>query len=341
MSPGRLLGTAALALACVFARGAGEARADTPPSVWDRAKDPTLSDTYRIHLEVERRLAMQERLARFEISDSQLRTVRAFLERYNAAESKDARLRFDLAKVHALLQDYDKAAKLYTATLEAFPDDPTAESAWNELAQACGHLADHACERKAYAEVLRRETEDIHRAVPTLNLAETEMHFANLREAIDGYREALRLSGRVPQNDVGAMAVWGMAVALDRSGDSVTAAKEARFAVELERSMNRVGLLHSRGVFFTPAWEIHWYDGLGASASARTVTDPREALRLWRAAEQSFTSYVRFGEPASDRWVPLAKLRLAAIKTEREKAEKRVQREPPREADPQEGSFTF
>jgi tetratricopeptide (TPR) repeat protein len=198
---------------------------------------------------------------------------------------------------------------------------------WLDLAFACGHVGDHVCERKSYVEVLRIETEDIHRATPSLNLAETEMHLGSLKEAVDLYRETLRLAGRFPSGNTAPLAVWGLAVALDRSGDSVGAEKEARFALEIERGMNHPRLLRSPNVFFVPAYEIHWYEGLGWSAEAKMAANSTEALRLWRLAEASFTAYVRLADH-DDRWLALANVRLANVKAAREAAEKLEKKKP-------------
>lgn len=319
----------ASALAFAFAL-ATPAHADTPPTMWDRAKEPSLSETYRLHLEVQRRLAQRDR---FDVSDSQMRTVRALLERYGAEKSPDPRLRFDLGLVYLRLEEYDKSAKTLSRVLADFPDHPAAEEGWLRLAFACGHTGDHDCERRAYTQVLRQATDELSRATPTLNLAETEMHLGNLREAVEGYREALRIAGRVPSRETAPLAVWGLAVALDRSGDRVGGEKEARFARDLERSMGVPNLLRTEGVFFVPAYEIHWYEGLGAIAQAKSATSPSEVVRLWRAAEQSFASYVRFGEMAKDRWLEIARVRLATVKSEREKAEKKHGKEPSRMPD--------
>ena len=310
------------------------AQADAPPSVWDRAKDPTAAQTWRLHVEVQRRIVGRER-SRYDVEDSQARASRALLERYGAATSNDPRLRFDLALVYLRLKEYEKAAQLLKSVLAAAPEHPAAEAGWKRLAVACGHTGDRECERKSYGQELRFETDEGERGTPTLNLAETEMHTGNLREAIEGYREALRIAGRVSSRELAPFAVWGLAVALDRSGDRVGAEKEARFARELERSMNVPNLLHTDAAFFTPEYEIHWYDGLGAAAVAKQATAPAEIVRLWRSSEQSFASYVRFAEIAKekDRWLELAKLRLASAKAEREKAEKKYGKEPPRELD--------
>ena len=73
-------------LSVSLSAAATPAAADTPPSVWDRARDPSTADTYRIHLEVQRRLAQIEPRD-FGFSgthESQKDTVRAMLERLHA-----------------------------------------------------------------------------------------------------------------------------------------------------------------------------------------------------------------------------------------------------------------
>lgn len=321
---------------------ASAARADTPPSHWDRARDPDVGASYRLHTEVQRRLSSEDPIERFRPfapqEDSMKLRVREMLERAINERTRtglkvDVRLLFDLGHLYLELgeshgrENYGKAAATLKSALERAPNHPAAENAWLELAFACGHIGDHICERKSYVEVLRIETEDIHRATPSLNLAETEMHLGSLKEAVELYRETLRLAGRFPSGNTAPLAVWGLAVALDRSGDSVAAEKEARFALEIERGMNHPRLLRSHNVFFVPAYEIHWYEGLGWGAEAKTAPSAAESLRLWRLSEASFDAYVRQADQ-NDRWLALAKVRLANAKAAREAAEKAAARQP-------------
>jgi len=298
-------------------------------------RDPDAANAYRVHVEVQRRLTQDG-----EVGVSSELAALALLESVSAETSPDVRLRFDLGRVYSMLapadeRNYVHAARILKVALKDAPDHPMAERSWLLLAFACGHLGDHECERNAYVEVLRLSTEDVLRATPMLNLAETQMHLGNLTEAIDDYREALRIAAPV-SSEIAPLAVWGLAVALDRSGDLVAGEKQAQFAVQLERSMGLrpasgrgvSALLHApEVVFFVPAYEIYWYDGLGASAIARSTTKPSEAARLWRLAEQSFAAYLQASE-GRDRWAEIARARLAAAKVERAKAERRMKREP-------------
>jgi tetratricopeptide (TPR) repeat protein len=265
-----------------------------------------------------------------------LQAALGMLTRGGAETSKNPLLRFDLAFVYEGLKDHGRAAQIYKATIAEFPDHPATPRAWLRLAFACGHLGDHICERNAYLKVLQLETEEVLRATPTLNLAETQMHLGELKDAIEGYREALRIAGRVPARETAPLATWGLAVALDRAGDRAAAEKEARFAQEIERSMGMPMLLRSEEVFFVPAYEIHWYEGLGAISRARVARSAREAASHWHQAELSFGHYVAAAEKEKepDRWLPIAKSRLAQAKAERERAEKARSKEPAQPAPP-------
>ena len=305
---------------------AAAAAADTPPSVWEPASDPAAAEAYELHAHVAARLA-GNRTGRVELDEIELRAVLPMLQRAGAEKSRYPLLRFDLGNVYEGLGNHRRAAEIFRGAIADFPDHPIVERAWLYLAMACGHIGDHACERSSYVQVLRIETEDLHRATPTLNLAETQMHLGDLKEAVEGYREALRIAGRTPSRDTAPLATWGLAVALDRAGDRAAAEKEARFALEIERSMGgNVSLLRSKNVFFVPEWELHWYEGLGAIALARAATSTRDALVSWRAAEKSFGAYVAMATK-DDRWLPLAKVRLAQVKVDRERVEKAAPRD--------------
>lgn len=312
-----------LALAAMLM--AAPAIADTPPSIWERTRDPSSGEAYALHRIVQERL-IPTRVKEVDFANRE--RARVMLERVGAEHSKQALLRFDLGRVHHELGDDARAAQILKAALAEFADHPEAENAWMELAFACGKIGDHACESQSYVEVLRIETEEIRRHIPLLNQAETKMHLGDLTSAIEGYREVLRISGRVPASESAPLATWGLAVALDRSGDKMEAEREARFAIELERSMGLSNLLHTDTVFFFPEYEIHWYDGLACAAIARVATSATARAAWWKESEDSFAKYVRAAEGQNDRWLPIANVRHAEAKSEHERAAKAAEHEP-------------
>ncbi|HEY8074559.1 MAG TPA: tetratricopeptide repeat protein [Labilithrix sp.] len=335
---------------------ASAAHADTPPTVWDRAKDPTIETSYALHLDVMQLMEnarLAERVQAFlpsrafqgdaDIAQTQITNAVEKLERFGAAKSSDVRLRFDLAAAYIELARFevDRRARMRQAmvvlreALALAPEHPMADEGWWNLGIACGYVGDTHCEHDSYVETLRRRTEEEGRATPMLNLAETEMHLGNLKGAVEGYRETIRLAGKLQGDPLTApLAMWGLAVALDRSGEHVRAEQEAKAAVELElasgvwRRGSRPRALEAQGVFFYPDYEVHWYFGLECVALAHVAKSADDAARLLRMAEGHFTTYVRGAEPDKDRWLEMAKARLAAAKSDREKAEQRAAREP-------------
>jgi hypothetical protein len=173
------------------------------------------------------------------------------------------------------------------------------------------------------------------------------MHLGRLDEAVEGYKDTIRLAGRIPGDTMTLpLATWGLAVALDRSGDHVGGEREARKALEREQSAHLSGLLHIPDkVFFVPAYEVEWYEGLGDVGLARVMKEPADQVTAWADAEKHFSAYVKAAEAAKekDRFLEIAKARLVAIKAARAEAEKRKAKAPPpkKEEDEEPSPVTF
>lgn len=122
-----------------------------------------------------------------------------------------------------------------------------------------------------------------------------------LDQALRDYDLALAL---VPDH---ALAHWGRAVALDRSGDLPAALEQASRALVFDPDGRE---LASPRVFYIPEYDRHWYQALGAMARAQQAKrSPAEAV--W--CEQAVTlwnRYVRAAQP-DDRWLALARVRLS------------------------------
>ena len=87
----------AIGLALIFF--AASADADTPPSVWSRARDPEAALAYDVHEQVQRRLAVL-RDGSEHIDERDLRAVLPILQHAQSETSKSALLSFDLAFVY-------------------------------------------------------------------------------------------------------------------------------------------------------------------------------------------------------------------------------------------------
>jgi tetratricopeptide (TPR) repeat protein len=323
---------------------ASPALADTPPTKWDRAKNPSLADSWDLHVRIRQELTAAGLERREESLETTLSEVRDELEQAGAATSPDVRLRFDLGEIYVDLKHYPSAIQVLVPALALAPDDPAAVSAWGELAVAYAKLDQSREEVRAYDEVLARSMSLFERALMTANRAEAEMRLGNLDEAVAGYREAIALSESVSglsnlfkQN---VLARWGLAVALDRSGDPSGALREAALAA----SQNGFNALKDPDVFFVPDYEVAFYYALGWTALAQKPPNAKDGLELWGRAEDEWSLYLRGAESAQadcdrvrthpcagDRWLSLVRAHLDHAKRERVLAEKHagLKRTPP------------
>jgi tetratricopeptide (TPR) repeat protein len=349
---GWLLATALAALT-----GAGASRADTPTTGWDAVRDPAAAASYALHLRVREILAAPQVGPRLPT----LVRARTLLEQAHAASSPDVRLRFDLGEVYERLDDNVHAAEVLAPALDTVPDDPATGEAFLALANAYAKLDQSQEERRVYERFLPKVTDDRTRSTAMLNLAEANMHLGNLEQSIAGYRATKDLAAQLPNlieltYHTGALAVWGLAVALDRSGDIAGGAKEAKLAVELDHEMGIIRL--SPDVFFAPERERDWYVALGFIEYAKETEESRGAALWWQRAEGCWREYIRDAathggvdaptgeallrmlalEPGvqrvvraalvaagpADRWIDVARARLEQARAQRIAAERRV-----------------
>ena len=112
------------------------------------------------------------------------------------------------------------------------------------------------------------------------NLAEVSMQSEDLERALSLYQRGMLEGSR----DERVLATWGMAVALDRlreRGEAIERAKQA-----IRDDQRPMAVLRQGRVFFVPAHEAHYYDGLGYLALAQLeLSSERELGRALREAE--------------------------------------------------------
>ena len=95
--------------------------------------------------------------------------------------------------------------------------------------------------------------------------------------------EALRIASRSPSRTLAPLAMWGLAVALDRSGDRIEADRQALEVLATQASSGLSGLLRSSGVFFYPDYELGWYERKPVVLNGPLSIDPA-AVRLFDPA---------------------------------------------------------
>jgi tetratricopeptide (TPR) repeat protein len=330
------------------------AAADTPPSVWDIAKDPPERQRWALHVRVQRLLdapGLEDDGGGETRLDGELRleAARAMLEQADAAHSPDIRLRFDLGIVDYALGEkqggrkdlFQKAIEILRPALDDAPDHPGATEALATLVYAYAKLDRPREELTTWHRYIPRLTDDRTRVVAMMNMGEAEMRLGQVDEALGTFRDVLRLCGELP-NSGGAgstyvLTLWDLAVALDRSGSPQealeSAAKASRMTVISSSGMPTTGgtlIARDPAVFFVPEWEREWYLALRASAAAHDAKDARDAAVQWAQAEQHWTTYVDRASQAGGKetFLPIARLRLERVRLQRVAAEKRAARLP-------------
>ncbi|MGK4008949.1 tetratricopeptide repeat protein [Sorangium sp. So ce1036] len=320
-----LLGAGALAAAALVTAPLGAA-----PTVWARALDPEADHRAALIAQADALLARYNRLRRSpllerveEIGPLWLREARALYERAGAATSRDHAVRLRYADILESLGDVQSAAANLEALLRIHPPAPARAEAWHALAVCYARLGRYADEIKAYDEALALEPHTGSRALLLANQAEAFMVLGDITSAVDGYRAALATLGSLDMFRYGVTTLWGLAVALDRSGDLEGAIEHIRLARTYDRNDQQI---HGSGWFYVPPYDEAWYAALGHWAAARSA-DLDERAGWYQQAVDAWASYIARA-PASDHWVPLARARRAQCEKERAETLRR-QRKPP------------
>jgi len=129
------------------------------------------------------------------------------------------------------------------------------------------------------------------------NWAEVTMLAGDPTSAIDRYRRAFALAET--SSITAALALWGLALAQERSGSHADAIETVLRAIDVDETRgDRSGtfaMLHQEGVFFEPACEIHAYESLGHEALARRASTAEGRAREWTAARLSARFFLAEG----------------------------------------------
>ncbi len=141
------------------------------------------------------------------------------------------------------------------------------------------------------------------------------MATGDITAAVDGYREAIGLlSAPIELFTLGPTTLWGLAVALDRSGDLDGALETIRLARTydpLDKNLN------GPGWFYVPDYDRYYYQALGHWSAARRATLPAARAEEYLSAVAHWQEYLDSAAP-SDRWIGIARARLRQIEKERD-----------------------
>ena len=339
---------AALAVVLAGAVG-GVARAESPPSVWDVAKDPAERDRWALHMRVERLMHPPVGEGALRLDDElRLEAARAMLEEADAAHSPDVRLRFDLGVAYSALGSLQRRNDMQQKVVDVLA--PALASADVTGGRGGDRSARGAGLRLRQARPTSRGARDLAQVHPA------PRRRSRPRDRDDEHgrgRDAPRPRRRRARD-------------VPRGGATLRgAAQHARRGVDLRaRPLGRGGRARSLG---RPAGSprdgrqglVTWIsaDGRARTSSQRTrtcsscpigsasgtslsarlprrarPTDARDAAVLWAAAERSWGQYVARAAAAGghDPWIAIARVRLDHARTQRLGAEQRAAKLPPR-----------
>ena len=270
------------------------------PPLWDAARQPRLVRDVRALREAERAF-LQARVVGGPGALLLMQEAERILERADAASSPDPRARFFYGRLLGHAGKDERAAKTLRDAIALAPNHPSVGEAMFALAVSLARLGRTQEEIAAYDAWLKREPSREQRAIGLSNQAEAFMVAGRLEDAVRAYRLAVDLA-----HD-NALAHWGLAVALDRSGDPAGAIHEAGVALTYDPDAKE---LNGPNVFFVPPRDRFWYRALGAMARANSASDVGMRALWWDRATLLWQQYLD-ASPIDDRWVPIARIRHA------------------------------
>jgi tetratricopeptide (TPR) repeat protein len=302
----------------------GGARADTPPTVWDIAKEPAKRHAYELHIRVDRLLHPSSDGAELGLDVERMRELRLDAARVvledGMREVGDAspRLRVDLGVVVEALATIQQRPEWHRRVVDllapladepyGFDGDPAPLEA---LATAYAWLNRAREEVPIWRRYVDAVTDDRRRVSPLVNLGEAEMRLGDLTEAVSEFRRAMEiceeLAGAASLDEEYALALWDLSVALDRGGDTAVALGIVRRAkrwtwleegpLGLPRTVTGWDVIRDHvDVYFVPAWEREWYLAMGEAADAEATPDTVAGARMWAAAEQHWKAFLAGAE---------------------------------------------
>lgn len=301
--------------------GSNEASAE--PSIWSQARSTdqgrlavAVADAEALQLKYQRILRIRSAGDAPATGELFLRLARELLEGAGAERSPDPQVRFQLGEILHLLHDDARAVKVFE-TVVVVPSAPQTirAEAYSQLAEAYTRLGRFDDEIRAYDAALRFEAQPFARARLLANRAESYMALGDITAAVDGYREAMGLlSAPIELFTLGPTTLWGLAVALDRSGDLEGALESIRLARSydpLDKNLN------GPGWFYVPDYDKYYYQALGHWSAARRAELPAARAEEYLSAAAHWQEYLDSAAP-SDRWVGVARARLRQTEKERE-----------------------
>ena len=316
------------------------ALAQPASSLWSRATAPGAREALRhrragswVNLLDELPEFYRGRLApeRDDVShDALRREALAHFDRALALDPDDVCALASAAHLRQHLGDLDGAARDASHALELDPDGPYAQDAHFTLAVVHTWRNEHAPCRDHYLAILRLPMSDNVRSIVLGNLGDAFMSLGDVRAAVESYVACVTIR---PDYALGWL---GLSIARDRAQmdpapDAAMAVRVASYEAVTRMSTPRtaggfdpealIDALSSEGVFYVPAYDRFYYQGMAHEAVARALSpgnpfgvsaDAAEVQAHRRIAAEAWRRYLD-GASADDPGRPRAAAHLRAL----------------------------
>lgn len=314
-----------VAIAIVTAISLRSATASADLSIWSLARMPDEAARRALIAEAAEKQLEYHWLARTTAShtptkaeiatliDLHIKPAIELLERADAGRSRDPFVRMQLAELLSLVGRHPEAVTVLESVARMSPPPALRARLWSSLAVDYAHVGRTLDEIDAYTKALETQPIPHERARLLANRAEGYMLLGDLTAAVDGYRAAIALMSLDTFKRSGATTLWGLAVALDRSGDldgGLDAVRVARSYDLMDKQIK------GPGWFYVPEYDVHWYDALGFWSAARLSDVAAVRVASYDQALASLRKYLA-SAPPDDKWLPLARARIKQCEKER------------------------
>lgn len=157
-----------------------------------------------------------------------------------------------------------------------------------------------------YERSLRYSTYERANAITLSNLAETRMQSGDIEGAVRDYRRAISVARQTHANVQSlALPYFGLAVALDRAGDTSAANQTVNEVLRFSEH----NAIRENGVFYEPESEISYYDAVIFRAQSENV-DGETQVDLITREVAAWTTYLNLA-PSTDPFIDTVRERLA------------------------------
>ena len=238
--------------------------------------------------------AQRNSAARSAMIEPRLRDVRTQLEGIVERAPALVTAWLDLAEIDFEMRDGTAMLRHLTEAEVRAGNGPMRAAVLFQLGIAHTMLDHFAEARATYLSALELPLSNTARGLSLCNLAEIETYLRAPDDSIAHYEACVNL---LQGYDGG---FWGLASAYDREGREYDAHEAAARALSIDAT---AASLTSHSVFYTPAYEVHYYLGLAREAQGRRD----EALAEWQR-------YLDAGG-ANDPWAERARAHVRALGT--------------------------